>query len=1394
MATFGEPEMINSDDPRLTAYVLGELGDADRAEIESALTASPELQAEVESIRQSAAMFEDSLRIDSGPALTAEHRRAIQEQSAVGSIELVDHSTRAKGSRRRRRVITIATASVAASLLVALLFFSAVQYSTRTAWRDVSQMVAPAEKPSASQSLPSGHYLADDAVYLDSGAVRSPHPDDVEEHVEGERLLTELYGDASSADLPSESLNYRDLPQNVLEQIRKLNAANQDLNQDESSDLSFAEKSSGRTAPAMGGFDSSVAPGDNTFLNSRQPELMDSDESSPRFDVSNLETDRLRAGLGFDSGAEDRAAESSSEGRTSGRGEAMFGEPVDGVPAIRRVDPSSSTDEREQESIERGRLTGGKGLRADVSRSSVDENGVIAEDRSQKSVSDLLAMLADPNESGVLEPDAAINGDPAAIDLRSVDTERKLAERLDRMAGKKQNAPQRTWRRAQATPNASRLIVGDRDELLMEGMQANVMVDGFRARVLLDLYYFNDRSQQVEGNFKLRLPNDASLYYFAFGESAYEYRPQVDQLASKGFLNGELVRAAGLSPKGILEAREGSWSKVKEARVVPREKAAHAYSETVRRRVDPALVEWSGAGMFNARVFPLMPKKLHRIVVGYDVDLQQVGDDLVYQLDLPEDVAQCMVDLNVSALPGTSADIRPTTRPFVSGGRAYYHFNEVKDSSIELRYAGTGPVLLEGSDPQAGKFFAARVTPKLPAGEMQAGAERATFLVDTSLSSRPDKFNIWLNLLESVLTKNRETMKQFSVLFFSIDSHWWKEADVDNTPENVDALMTYCHSLSLEGATDLRQAIREATAPSWAKKDEKKSASRDLFLLSDGAVTWGEMNPHQLSKSFTAGQTLIAYKTGMAGTSTTTLEHLTRETGGAVFSIINEDEVANAATAHRSRPWKLTDVSMAGGSDLLVAGRPQYIYPGQSLLLVGRGDPDAEVLMTASRGDEQKHLSVEFERVVESDLAARAYGQVAVGQLEDLGSSLEDISVAYARHFRVTRQTCSLLMLESEADYQRFNIKPEDDLFVVRSTPSADLITQKLDELSEQLGDAKANVVAWLDKLQNTAGFQFELPTALRLAIDRLPQSAFDVEPARLSCESHKRGDFAKEFIEQLDSGKLEYDAVTAQANQLLKQHGAANGLRMLSSLIEQNPGDPVLTRDVAYSAIEWDLGGQAFPLLRRVASMRPYEPQSYIAMAQCLADIGHADLAMVYYEVAVNARWHDRYKDIRDIAGVEYLRLLRRINQGELSSHAPEYAKARFESLAGQTPINNADLVITMMWNTDRTDVDLHVLEPTGEECFYNHPTTRIGGHVTHDVTEGLGPEMYTLPKAKRGDYKIMANYFGSDANRTKVRTKVYITVYKDFGDKQELVEKKTVTLSNQKEKRDLSTVTIKN
>ncbi|MCA8938407.1 MAG: DUF2135 domain-containing protein, partial [Planctomycetes bacterium] len=144
-------------------------------------------------------------------------------------------------------------------------------------------------------------------------------------------------------------------------------------------------------------------------------------------------------------------------------------------------------------------------------------------------------------------------------------------------------------------------------------------------------------------------------------------------------------------------------------------------------------------------------------------------------------------------------------------------------------------------------------------------------------------------------------------------------------------------------------------------------------------------------------------------------------------------------------------------------------------------------------------------------------------------------------------------------------------------------------------------------------------------------------------------------------------------------------------------------------------------------------------------------------------------------------------------SSHAPDYAKARLESLVKQTPINEADLVVTMMWNTDRTDVDLHVVEPSGEVCFYQHTDTQSGGHITRDITQGFGPEMYTMKKAKAGVYTISANFYGNNSNRASVSTKVEIVVHRNFGTPNHTMETKVIDLGNEGKMIKVANLTIK-
>jgi hypothetical protein len=930
-----------------------------------------------------------------------------------------------------------------------------------------------------------------------------------------------------------------------------------------------------------------------------------------------------------------------------------------------------------------------------------------------------------------------------------------------------------TWHRSQIAPNATRLAVGDHEELPLRSMQAQVTIDGFRARVVIDYVFENNLGRQLEGTFQLRLPEEASPYFFAFGENAYA-APDAHPM---------VIAASETDPVQIMNERAQAWSHPNEARMVPREKAAIAYGATVRRRVDPALVEWSGAGVFDARVFPLAPGKLHRIVVGYDVDLVRNAGQLEYRFDAAPKVPW-VADVSI-AKPAKVVSIAPAVEPAVDPDRARYHFDNAADRTIVVRTEGTASTLAGHDD--IGDVFAAQLVPALPAESAAHGSDSAVFLVDTSLSSNPDRFNIWLKLVRAVLDENRGTLKRFNALMFSVDAHWYRPAFVDNTPENVDAFLAFANQLALEGATDLGAAFAEATHPVWLPQGGRY----DLFLLSDGASTWGESNLHALGKTLGTAHPLFAYQTGLAGTDVAALSQLARATGGAVFSVTGESEIAQAATAHRARPWRLVGMALDGASDLLVAGRPTSLFPGQTIVVAGRGaiGERGRLMITVERDGRQEVIAAPLGRPIASRLAPRVYGQLATSQLEELEGATEATSKAYATHFRVTGKTCSLLMLDSEADYARFNIRPEEDALVVKSTPAGELYGKTLAAIFDTLGDPKASFVALLAKLEKTPGANLEIPQAYRLAIQQMPGDAFAVATTPLATQMTTTERVPRDLLAKLAKHDLDYDMLSSESQRRART-SAADALKALSSLVEQSPGDAVLARDVGFSAMELGLRDQAYHLFRRVADARPYEPQTYRAIAQALVAMNKPDLAIAFYEIPLMGQWDQRFGDLRTIVELDYLRFLRDVVHGKLKVSVPDYARARYETLAKSVGMTDADVVVTITWNTDNTDVDLHVTEPSGEECFYGHRRTHSGGELTRDVTQGYGPEMYVLRHAPRGQYQVRAHYFASDRNRASARTKVYVTVYTNWGRSDERASERVVALEYGKEMHDIATL----
>jgi uncharacterized protein YfaP (DUF2135 family) len=69
---------------------------------------------------------------------------------------------------------------------------------------------------------------------------------------------------------------------------------------------------------------------------------------------------------------------------------------------------------------------------------------------------------------------------------------------------------------------------------------------------------------------------------------------------------------------------------------------------------------------------------------------------------------------------------------------------------------------------------------------------------------------------------------------------------------------------------------------------------------------------------------------------------------------------------------------------------------------------------------------------------------------------------------------------------------------------------------------------------------------------------------------------------------------------------------------------------------------------------------------------------------------------------------------------------------------VKPTDLVVTLSWDTDGSDLDLRLTDPAGEECDFGHRHTAAGGALEVDDTDGYGPEIFAQPHAKPGDYLV--------------------------------------------------------
>lgn len=202
-------------------------------------------------------------------------------------------------------------------------------------------------------------------------------------------------------------------------------------------------------------------------------------------------------------------------------------------------------------------------------------------------------------------------------------------------------------------------------------------------------------------------------------------------------------------------------------------------------------------------------------------------------------------------------------------------------------------------------------------------------------------------------------------------------------------------------------------------------------------------------------------------------------------------------------------------------------------------------------------------------------------------------------------------------------------------------------------------------------------------------------------------------------------------------QGDVKKAVQVISNIADLGLENHQLYKTLTYTLRQWKDYEDALFTAKQVAKWREHEPQSIRDYAMTLEDAGKYqdafDKLIKALEVNYYGEMSGQYEGVEDIILMDLNRLIMEHKGLKTDKLAKKYQE--------KMPV---DVRIIMNWNLIDVDLDLHVIEPNGEECYYGHTKTVAGARFSKDFTEGYGPEQYLIRNAVKGKYQIRTNYYG--------------------------------------------------
>lgn len=455
---------------------------------------------------------------------------------------------------------------------------------------------------------------------------------------------------------------------------------------------------------------------------------------------------------------------------------------------------------------------------------------------------------------------------------------------------------------------------GDPPAISLQSLQVTATVEAGVARVQLDQVFVNRTGAPAEGTYLFPVPPGASVSSFAM------------------FIDGKPYQAE------LLDADE--------ARTI--------YESIVRQNRDPALLQYMGQGLLQARVFPIPPGAERRLRVEYEQVLPREGG--LWEFTLPlgqQSVPQAVITVDVKGAGsgtlyspthqvGISRQSDDTARASFEGSGVSGDFRLVfgspsNDLNVNLLTYKTG---------SEDGYFLLLINPPV-AAEARIVSKDVLLVIDLSGSMSGEKFEqakgAALQILGALGADDR-----FALIGFHGDTVAY--ADELRGASEVGEAMAYVRNMRLGGATNISEAMARA------QRIAGKGTGRPqvIILVTDGQPTAGEQNPDRIIElvrsAASPSQRIFTFGVGF-DVNTHLLDAMAQENRGRSQYVQPGENLEAAAAAFWQKVGQpvLADVKLQweGVTVSEVYPRPlPDLYLGTQMVLMGRYRKGAEAKLT----------------------------------------------------------------------------------------------------------------------------------------------------------------------------------------------------------------------------------------------------------------------------------------------------------------------------------------------------------------------------------------------------------------------------------------------------------------